>query len=181
MLALNSFFSSFVFAESNTKPNLVALGDSITFGYKLEANQTQASPSAFPSLIGNGAYNVTNLGVPGWTSSQLLSALNNDPNFILAIQSADVITLDIGNNDILQAADISNIILNHTPVDPTALKPKIDAAALTIGQNLQGIITKVRQANPTAPIIFYNFYNPIGESADPFFAIFTYDWRRNNY
>lgn len=170
VLALSTFFSSIAFAENNVKPNLVGLGDSITFGYKLEENQTMPSSNAFPSLIGNGNYNVTNLGVPGWTSTQLLDALNNNPTFSLAIQNADVITLDIGNNDILQAADLSNIIINHTPVDPVALQQKVDAAAIQISQNLQTIILKTKQLNPNAPIIFYNFYNPIGVSIDPFFA-----------
>jgi lysophospholipase L1-like esterase len=158
-----------VFAENNVKPNLVALGDSITFGYKLEANQTQASPNAFPNLIGNNAFNVTNLGIPGWTSGQLLAALNTD-QFINAVKAADVVTLNIGNNDILQAADLSNIILTHTPADPAVLLPNVQAAAAQLSVNLQAIITKIKTQNPTAPIIFYNLYNPFGESADQFFA-----------
>jgi lysophospholipase L1-like esterase len=169
VLVLSTFFSSFVFAENNVKPNLVALGDSITFGYKLEANQTQASPNAFPNLIGNNAFNVTNLGIPGWTSGQLLAALNTD-QFINAVKAADVVTLNIGNNDILQAADLSNIILTHTPVDPAVLLPNVQAAAAQLSVNLQAIITKIKTQNPTAPIIFYNLYNPFGESADQFFA-----------
>jgi lysophospholipase L1-like esterase len=169
VLVLSTFFSSFVFAENNVKPNLVALGDSITFGYKLEANQTQASPNAFPNLIGNNAFNVTNLGIPGWTSGQLLAALNTD-QFINAVKAADVVTLNIGNNDILQAADLSNIILTHTPADPAVLLPNVQAAAAQLSVNLQAIITKIKTQNPTAPIIFYNLYNPFGESADQFFA-----------
>ena len=58
MLALNSFFSSFVFAESNVKPNIVSLGDSITYGWNLEGDNSHQSLKAFPYLIGNGKYEV---------------------------------------------------------------------------------------------------------------------------
>jgi lysophospholipase L1-like esterase len=170
VLTLSTFFSSFAFADENSsKKNLVALGDSISFGYKLEANQTQASPNAFPNLLGNGEFSVTNLGVPGWTSKQLSDALDTD-QFRNAVKAADVITLQIGNNDILQAADLSNIIVNHTPADPTVLLPKVQAATAQLGVNLQAILLKIKTQNPTAPIIFYNMYNPFGDSVDPFSA-----------
>jgi lysophospholipase L1-like esterase len=170
VLALSTFFSSFAFAdENNTKKNLVALGDSISFGYKLEANQTKASPNAFPNLIGNGKFSVSNLGVPGWTSEQLLTALNTD-QFSNAVKAANVISLQIGNNDILQAANLSNIITTHTQADPAVLLPKVQAASAQLSLSLQAIVTKIKTQNPTAPIIFYNLYNPFGESADPFSA-----------
>ena len=57
MLAFSTFFASFAFAENNVKPNLVALGDSITFGWNLDDTNgnTNQSLKAFPNLIGNGA------------------------------------------------------------------------------------------------------------------------------
>jgi lysophospholipase L1-like esterase len=172
MLAFSTFFTSFAFAEENIdKPNLVALGDSISFGYKLEDNQTQPSPNAFPSLVAPGEFDVTNLGVPGWTSSDLLIAMNTNTSFSAAIKAADFITLNIGNNDLLQAVGINEIIANPGAVDQMAIFQKVIPAADLLKQNLTAIITKIKAENPTAPIVLYNIYNPFGESTDPVFGL----------
>jgi len=41
-----------------------------------------------------------NLGIPGWKSSDLLNALQNDPAFRSQVSDADVVTWDIGGNDL---------------------------------------------------------------------------------
>jgi lysophospholipase L1-like esterase len=172
MLAFSTFFTSFAFAEENIdKPNLVALGDSISFGLKLEDNQTQPSPNAFPSLIAPEEFDVTNLGVPGWTSKNLLDAMNTDAKFSTAIKAANFITLNIGNNDLLQAVGVNEIIANPGAVDQMAIIQKVIPAAELLKQNLTAIITKIKSENPTAPIILYNIYNPFGESTDPVFGL----------
>ncbi|WP_420489296.1 SGNH/GDSL hydrolase family protein [Neobacillus niacini] len=90
-------------AENNVKPNLVALGDSITFGWHLDDTNGNANPSlkAFPNLVGNGNYNVTkNISDGGWDSTELLAKIGKPEN-IAALSGADVITLNIGSNDLL--------------------------------------------------------------------------------
>jgi lysophospholipase L1-like esterase len=168
VLAFSTFFTSFAFAEENIdKPNLVALGDSITFGYKLEPNQMKASPNAFPSLIAPDEFNVTNLGVPGITSLQLAAKLSTpDAGTLLALNSADIFTLYIGGNDLLQATGIGALLNSPVPVSltPELQKDLIDkaiAAAGDIAGNLRSSIEAIRSKNETAPIILYNFYNPI--------------------
>lgn len=47
---------------------------------------------------------VTNLGRPGWTSAQLRAALETDDRFRTAVSTADIVTWDIGGNDLLHAA-----------------------------------------------------------------------------
>jgi lysophospholipase L1-like esterase len=168
MLAFSTFFTSFAFAEENIdKPNLVALGDSITFGLRLEATQTQASPNAFPSLIGNGEFNVINLGVPKLTSLELATKLSTpDAGTLLALNTADIFTLYIGGNDLLEATGISAILNSPVPVILTPEKEQeliskaIGAAGAIVG-NLRSSIDAIRLKNETAPIILYNFYNPI--------------------
>lgn len=168
-LAFGTIFSSMVSAEKNERQNLVALGDSITFGYHLEPNQTQPSPHAFPSLIGNGQFNVTNLGVPGWTSTDLLNALKTNPVFKKSLKSADVITVDIGSNDLLQAAGLSQILATHTPIQLTPdLQLKLAQAEQQFAINLQAIMKEIKKQNDDATIILYNLYNPFGASNDPF-------------
>ncbi|WP_285889763.1 GDSL-type esterase/lipase family protein [Neobacillus niacini] len=178
MLAFSTFFTTFAFAEENIdKPNLVALGDSITFGLNLEAGQTKASPNAFPSLIADGEFDVTNTGVPGLTSLQLAAKLSNpDEGTILALKSADIFTLYIGGNDLLQATGISQILkspvpVNLTPEQQIALVETAMKAAEGIAKNLQDSIDAIRLQNEHAPIILYNLYNPIPdipESVNPF-------------
>ena len=54
MLAFSTFFTSFAFAEKYMyKPNLVALGDSITFGWNLDDTNRKYKSiiKAFPNLI----------------------------------------------------------------------------------------------------------------------------------
>jgi lysophospholipase L1-like esterase len=169
MLILSTVFTSFAFADEKLdKPNLVALGDSITFGWNLgdtEGN-TKKSANAFPNLIVGGAFNVTNISGGGWTSKNILDEVN-DPENATAIENAHVFTLDIGSNDLMQAIGLGEIIKNGTPVNPAKLLPKVQAASLQLGNNLQAIFTKVRSLNTTAPIILYNLYNPFASVEVP--------------
>lgn len=170
LLIIGSIFSSAAFAEKIDKPNLVALGDSITFGYHLEPNQTQPSPQAFPNLIGNGMYSVTNLGVPGWTSADLLNAVKTNPVFKKSLKSADVITLDIGSNDLLQAAGLTQVLQSQTPIQMTPqLQQKVFLAEQQLAINLQKIIINVKK-DTNATIILYDLYDPFGVSSNPFLA-----------
>lgn len=165
ILALSTFFSSFAFADNNVKLNLVALGDSITYGWNLDhPNQTSPSTAAFPYLIGNGKYNVTkNISFPGWKTDDLLTGMNTPEN-IAAIKEANVITLDIGNNDLLQtpevAAALSNPTAVLTPEQLKAISDAVKATSLKIATNLTTIIGAVKTVNPDAQIILYNLYNP---------------------
>ncbi|MCI0182070.1 SGNH/GDSL hydrolase family protein [Sulfoacidibacillus ferrooxidans] len=148
-----------------SQPSLVALGDSITFGYNL-GNNKAPSQKAFPYVIGSAkGYRVTDLGVPGWTSGNLLQALTT-PRFMTAIRGAKVITVDIGSNDILQPA-IKDGLLHASGQPPTLTSAEklqfVDAIA-TFGQNLHAILTKIHTVNPQAQIILYNIYDPIPES-----------------
>lgn len=81
-----------------------ALGDSLAFGlfapigegYVLEYAehiQTDTGVSVAP----------INLGIPGWTSSDLVDAVRGNLLFRLSIATSSVVTLDIGGNDLLDA------------------------------------------------------------------------------
>ncbi|KEZ48344.1 GDSL-type esterase/lipase family protein [Metabacillus indicus] len=170
ILLLSSFAASIGFAQESGKDKLfvAALGDSITFGYNLQEDKTKPSSQAFPYLINEGNAEVANISFPGWTSLQLLGALSNQET-LLALQQADVITLNIGSNDYLQAIGLQELIENQTPIEFTPeLQQKIAAASAQLSQNLQNILQTIRQNNQTAPVVFYNMYNPFGASEDPF-------------
>ncbi|WP_423801085.1 SGNH/GDSL hydrolase family protein [Neobacillus sp. SAB-20_R2A] len=165
ILTFSSFFSSFAFAESNVKPSLVALGDSITYGWNLDDTNgnTNQSSKAFPYLIGNGDYRVSaNISGGGWTSGKLLNEISKPEN-ILAIKNADVITIDIGSNDYLQNELIQKLRAGQ-PVDPVQLPIAIGQVTKQLSINLGAIIGTIRAYNQDAPIILYNIYNPFWDT-----------------
>lgn len=167
VLALSTIFSSIVSAEKSEKHNLVALGDSITLGYHLPGQTgLQPSPNAFPSLIGNGNFNVTNLGVPGWTSADLLNAVKTSPIFKKSLNEADVVTLDIGSNDLLQAAGLTGASTAPPDLTSPVVQQKLLLAKQQLAANLQAIIKEIKKRTD-APIILYNLYNPFGVSDNP--------------
>ncbi|WP_462410114.1 SGNH/GDSL hydrolase family protein [Neobacillus sp. Marseille-QA0830] len=157
--------------------NVVALGDSITFGYP------PPSTTAFPDLI-SGAKSVVKFGGSGATSSQLLAVINsNQKEFNAAIQQADVVTINIGSNDLLQATGVAELLAKLQPLLPnleanlangevakavqstTLTSPTPQQLALYTA-NLVRIIASVK-AKTNAPIILYNLYNPIYLSDNP--------------
>ncbi|WP_417900336.1 SGNH/GDSL hydrolase family protein [Bacillus haimaensis] len=170
LLVFNAFASSTVFAEGDAEepPTIVALGDSIPYGYNLTGDNSVPSSLAFPNLIAGGSPNVLNLSSPGITSDILLANMNEE--MLLAIRASDLITLNIGSNDLLKAIDYKTLLKSGVPIDDTKkaeLLPKVTKAAQDLTVNLQGIITKIRQES-NAPIFLYNIYNPFGPSDDQF-------------
>ncbi|RNA69991.1 SGNH/GDSL hydrolase family protein [Alteribacter keqinensis] len=157
-------FSTSAFAKSeNAKPFLVALGDSIPYGYNL--GQTNASPSqeAFPYLMGKEAdLRVRNLGVPGATTEDLLDALKNDQKYRQAVRHSDYITLNIGNNDLLRAlgraAEESE---NDEKKFEYLLQKYINESG--VFTNLQQIIMEIERLTDS-PVIIYNIYNPFDKN-----------------
>ena len=181
MLLLNMFASSFVFAKTASAPksklNIVALGDSITFGYP------PPSTTAFPDLI-SGARNVVKFGGSGVTSSELLELINSDPKeFKKALKKADAITINIGSNDFMQATGVANLVAKLQPLVPNLeenlangeiakaieTKPLTPLTAQQLEQytkNLVIIIETIKK-HTKAPILLYNLYNPIVLSTNP--------------
>ncbi len=80
-------------------PSYVALGDSITTGYGLAEGET-----AFPRTVANNVdATLTNLAADGETSASLLTKLQKDESVKTAVSDADVITITIGGNDLMDA------------------------------------------------------------------------------
>lgn len=157
---------------------LVALGDSITFGYNLGRSNLIPSPLAYPYLVGKADnLPVTDLGVPGWTSADLRSALAS-PNFERAVRSARVVALDIGSNDLLGLAGKLGLLgqaTSRTPVKVTAAEQAAFQAAITqMTGNLRAIVAEVK-AQTNAPIVLYNLYDPFpaGTALHPLAENFT--------
>ena len=162
---------------SKPKLNIVALGDSITFGYP------PPSTIGFPDLI-LGARNVVKFGGSGATSSQLLATIQSNPKeFKRALKKADVITINIGSNDLMQATNVGVLFAKLQPLMPnlegsltngeiakaiasTPLTPPTQEQLDIYSRNLAEIIATIKEQTNT-PIILYNLYNPIVLSTNP--------------
>ena len=80
----------------------VALGDSLATGFGAFKGYVPRYEAHVETDTGV-AVTRTNLGQNGWTSSQLLSALRNDPTFRRATREAEIVTWNIGGNDLRAA------------------------------------------------------------------------------
>lgn len=152
--------TSAAFADYNHgKDSLVALGDSIPFGYNLGNNNNRPAKAAFPYLIGEEAdLRVRNLGVPGWQSDDLLVALETNKEFRQAVRHAEYVTLNIGSNDFLEILRAANVESGgNSELFQQLVRQKLDTSD-AFG-NLAEIIQEIRSLTDS-PIVLYTIYNP---------------------
>ena len=97
-------FLSAMPVSAQTAWNYVAVGDSLCFGlWTTPGNSYVSRYRNYLQIDYNVAVNLNNRGVNGWTSAQLLNALQSDAGLRAAMQNAQVITFNIGGNDFLGA------------------------------------------------------------------------------
>ena len=180
----------------------VALGDSITTGFRL-SNDEQAFPKIIAEKYG---YELKNLSKSGATSSDLLEVVQASENAD-ALENADLITITIGGNDLMgalyqfladayndangtniSAADVQAALTgtnqNITQVGMLTFAAGViggfassDAATTALmefGTNLSAIIAALYQANPDVTIIVANQYNPYSYAAEEATGVATY-------
>ena len=156
----------------------VSLGDSIPEGYYLpkyeekdeygfvKQSYTHSLKSFFESKYKE--VHAHNYATAGLTSTQLkeqLMALDgqtlsqNEEEMKMNIIGADVITVCIGANDILTPAldNFLNIVLNE---DISSYLTEFDNGIAAFTSNFPIIVSKLKELNPTAKLIFSNIYNP---------------------
>lgn len=134
--------------------HFVALGDSLTQGVGDETNR-----GGFVPLVADGLKNEYNLstvqtenfGVSGERSDQILKRLNKDEELQRSLESADMITLTVGGNDLLQAFQ-KNITAKSAK--------KFNQPIKKYQKNVEKILTETRKLNKDAPIYILGIYNP---------------------
>ncbi len=87
-----------------------------------------------------------NLGRFGMTSLDLLEALRTNRHFIGAVRGANLITVNIGGNDLLGCAYQEDCL---------------ELAVLQFRQNWEAILAELRRLNPAATILTMTLYNPV--------------------
>ena len=81
-----------------------ALGDSLADGVLAQQGYVERYATYVNTDTGANVI-TTNLGVPGWHSSDLLNAIQTDNNFRTNISGSKVVTFDIGGDDLANAHD----------------------------------------------------------------------------
>ena len=161
-----------VLAASNS---YVALGDSITTGYGLGSEE-----QSFAEIVADkNGYDLNTLAADGATSGNLLGVVTDQ-----ALKNADLITITIGGNDLMNAlygylaaesgkdVDTIKAMLTGGTADITALGQLVPllsgfadsneakAAVSTFTANLTTIVGAVKQANPDVTLLVTTQYNP---------------------
>lgn len=139
----------------------LALGDSLADGVLA----TQGYVARYESYVhqDTGAnVHTTNLGVPGWHSGDLLNAIKTDTDFRDNITNAEVLTWDIGGDDLANAHD------NFTKgtCGGTDNQDCLRNAVATFKQNWDSIISNILQLRTTSNTIIrtMDIYNPYVKS-----------------
>ncbi|GAB3794145.1 immunoglobulin-like domain-containing protein [Virgibacillus kimchii] len=168
LLALFTLSPLSVMAESEEQKTLeyTALGDSLAAGYLNEPDESgNRLGNGYPVFIQQGIedehdyeVNLTNAGVGGFTTEDVLDQLlNNTNNILQSIEEADLITIGAGANDLLQAVDLENL-------DPENLEEIIGDAQEAIVQvetNMTEIFEEINNKNQDAPVYVLGYYNAL--------------------
>lgn len=137
----------------------VALGDSLAAGFFAFAGYVPRY--AFYATVDNRAtVETANLGVPGWTSGQLLAALRADPAFRAAVANAEIVTWDIGGNDLLDARGVYK--RGDGSCGGADNQDCLRAAVASFKGNWNGIVAEILALRSTrdAAIRTMDIYNP---------------------
>ncbi len=125
----------------------VSLGDSLAAGLTPYKRIGLGYADFLANRMEQSQYEVDfmNFGVPGYTSAHLLNEILNNNAVKAEIISADMITLNIGANDVLG-------VLNNPQNAPGAIG--------TVGQNLMVILKTIDMLNPDVDVYVMGYYNP---------------------
>jgi lysophospholipase L1-like esterase len=149
--------------------NYTAMGDSLAAGALAQEGYVPRYATYINTDAGANV-STLNLGVPGWLSSDLLNSIQNDPVFRRQVSNAQVVTFDIGGNDL---ANAHNNYVNGT-CGGTDGQDCLRTAVTTFEQNWDAILTQLLQLRQTSNTIIrtMDIYNPY-VAADMKAGIFT--------
>lgn len=144
----------------------VALGDSIAKGYGLEDAETESYVGRIVRALEeqDGTVKLVNFGKNGLRSEQLLDILTNVANehheqYMEEIGKADLITLSIGSNDLLQYFS-SGIDLKKMREHGGEI---FTEACEKFQENIPLIIDAIHKQAPNAQFFVNNIYNPCND------------------
>ena len=135
-----------------TQLHHLAIGDSIIHG--VGAGKNQNFVSLFSSKLAEQTSKKIisqNEGINGITSGEL-NNLVQEGRFDDLIKHSDIITINVGGNDILRMANGQNI---------RSVISSYDQLQTTFSNNLSDITSRINKLNPKVTIVFLELYNPL--------------------
>jgi len=129
--------------------NYVALGDSLAVGTGASYKGYVDRYADYLEADTGARVNVTNLGQDGQTSPELLYALRNDPSLRQAVEEADVVTINIGINDLGGAA----LVYENGTCGGADNQDCLRAAAETVKGNWNAITAELLSLRSTSDTI----------------------------
>ncbi|MCB2295938.1 SGNH/GDSL hydrolase family protein [Clostridium algoriphilum] len=182
-----------VFGEENTQ-SVSLLYDYVSLGDSLAAGQTPYGNNdsyGYTNIIVNkladagvlGGYG--DYGVSGWTTQNVLNQVTTDTDVQYALNNAEIVTLDIGANDIFRVIEWANQLSTMTPqqtlqtypgsmetaelqsllISSKTLEQKITAILgieITAVQfKLEKIIQAIKACSPDTKIYVMGYYNAL--------------------
>lgn len=171
-------------AQSSEKICYVALGDSVSSGYGLEEEEQRFTQQV---ALENG-FQLTSLAQNGETSQTLLERLQ-DPEAMQTVARADVITVTIGGNDLMQAlyeylaqryhacypdesptgenmqqalmgGDMTKVTFALGEISGFSTSQEEQEALGQFTDNLIQVVTEIQTVNPQVHLVVANQYNP---------------------
>lgn len=137
-----------------SKVDYVALGDSLTEGIGDQTKQggyvsilTDNLKEDYPTVT----FTDQNAGVAGQRSDQILARVTKDEALQEALKQADFITMTFGGNDLMKVIQQNLFSLSAK---------KVKAAQAAYQEQVQALLTKIRELNPQAPVYVLGIYNP---------------------
>ena len=155
-------------------PAYLALGDSLAFGVGADNPAEQGYVGLTAANLRLSKYSGTgldpvNLSAPGATSADLLQPGGQLDRALSEIQSrggVDIISIDIGANDLLALVAKSN----SPCLQSAASKACQDVLGQTLAglqSNLSSVLRRLREAAPNAQVYVLDIYNPYSGTNDP--------------
>ncbi|WP_373842198.1 SGNH/GDSL hydrolase family protein [Limosilactobacillus sp.] len=136
---------------------LVALGDSLTHGQGDETKRggyVDIIKHKIEHHYRKTTVTTVNYGVSGDRSDQILARLKSQKRIRADLRHADVITMTVGGNDLMQHLEVDALD------SPNQIDQDVNQSTKTYRKKLHALFDAVRQQNPRAPIFVMSIYNP---------------------
>lgn len=154
-------------------PAYLALGDSLAFGVGADNPAEQGYVGLTTANLRLGKYSDTgldlvNLSAPGATSADLLQPGGQLDRAVSEVQSrggSDIISVDIGANDLLALAESSSPCFQNA--SSKACQDVLGQTLAGLQSNLSSVLRRLRAAAPNAQVYVLDIYNPYSGTNDP--------------
>jgi len=158
--------------HSQDAPLYVALGDSLAFGVGADSPSTQGYVALTADALRAGPFaetglDVRNVSVPGATSADILREGDQVDQAVAEVQAsggAEIISIDIGANDLLALAGNSSPCLDEP--SGQACQDALGETLAGLHTNLSATLHRLREVAPEARIYVLDLYNPYSGSGD---------------